>query len=45
MFFRKQKTYRGPSNLLVQGLDDKVDVSYNTRELGNVRFLFHCTKT
>ena len=43
-FFRKQTTYRAPSNLLVQGLFDKIDASYNILEVGNVIFLCHCTK-
>ena len=43
-FFRKQTIYRAPSNLLVQGLVDKTDASYNILEVGNVRFLCHCTK-
>ena len=43
-FFRKQITYGAPSNLLVQDLVDKIDASCNILEVGNVRFLCHCTK-
>ena len=43
-FFRKQTTYKAHSNLLVQDLFDKIDVSCNILEVGNVRFLNHCTK-
>ena len=41
---RKQTTYRASSNLLVQALVDKIHASYNILEVGNVRFLCHCTK-
>ena len=43
-FFRKQTSYRASWNLLVQVLVDKIDASYNILEVGNVIFLFHCTK-